>query len=98
MERTQLVLYTVVMDYGATGEGRTLSVWIGFALDLEDARAKFQSAVPNGDFWAQGAEVFEGVNTQHEVCQTLLTPVVVAQILDTHCMREFSAQLHVNYS
>ena len=98
MARTQLVLYTVALSYFATGEGHTLSLWIGFARDPQDAREKFQQAVPNGSFWVQGAQVFEGFNREHVACKYLLTPLALRNLEDPHCMREFSAQLHFNYS
>lgn len=92
------MLYTVAMNYFATGEGHTLSLWIGFARDPDHALEKFRAAVPNGDFWAQGAEVSEGVNRAHVACKYLLTPLALANLEDPHCMREFSGQLHFNYS
>jgi hypothetical protein len=92
------VLYTVASTYFATGEGVTLSVWIGLAQDQRDALEKFKAAITNGDFWAHGAETFEGVNTAHPACKYLLTPAVTQQMKDENCIREFHSQLHFNYS
>ena len=52
-------IWTVWLDYGATGEGRTLLARIAYAEDEQAALGGFESQF--GEFYARGAEAAEGV-------------------------------------
>jgi len=52
-------LWTVWLDYFATGEGRSLMARIAYAETAERAREGFEARF--GDYFAQGASVAEGV-------------------------------------
>ena len=90
--------YTVVCDHSATGEGRTISLWIGFAENEHEARNRFASAVNNGRYYAQGAAVVDGFSFKNCLVKLFLTKSMKAQLEDDACYRSFSGQLHFNYS
>ena len=52
-------MYTVWGDYFATGEGRTLFAWIGYAPNKKGARKMFADHF--GTYFAKGCEVEKGV-------------------------------------
>lgn len=90
--------FTVISDYFATGEGRTLSIWMGFAADRADATKRFVESVHGGDWYAIGAEVLDGFDFDNAVADAMVSPVARAQLMDESCNRSYSAQLHFNYS
>lgn len=90
--------YTVVSEYMATGEGRTISVWMGFADHETAAKLNFVSAIPLGGWYVHGADVHEGFLFDHELVKELVSDRVRTQMMDENCNRSFSAQLHYNYS
>jgi hypothetical protein len=93
-----MVIHTVYEDYFATGEGRTISLWIGFAENPTEALKRFSSEVPNGDYFARGARVVPGADFLNSAAKLLVTSEVKAQLMDERCNRSFSAQMHLNYS
>jgi hypothetical protein len=90
--------YTVIADYGATGEGRIISLWMGFAQDEAEARSRFESSVHGGDFYAIGASVIEGFSFKNRLVRLFLTKAMRDQLNDDNCYRSFSGLLHFNYS
>lgn len=90
--------YTVICDYFATGEGRAMSIWMGFADSKKDALKQFKRAIENGDWYAQGADVIEGFDFDNHVAKLLLSPGAASQMQDENCYRNLSAKLHFNYS
>lgn len=90
-------LWTVWADYGATGEGDTSMVWIGYALDDSEAYGFFESHFGNffTKFCRAGQEII--VN---EVTEVLLPPGT-AKRLERAAGRanvEFHSRLYVNAS
>lgn len=91
-------LYTVISRYFATGEGLTVSVWIGIASDRYMALSHFTASIPDGQWWANVAVVLEGI-PDDDVIDSMVTRAVKEQLLDERCsMRTFHAQLHANYA
>jgi hypothetical protein len=90
--------YTVVCDYFATGEGRTFSVWMGFADNARAAKKLFASAVSGGSYYAPGADVIEGFDFDNPIVEMFMTMALKGQLGDENCHRSFSGQLHFNYS
>ena len=89
--------YTVVCDYGATGEGRTLMILYVMAISKQLALDEFVRTFVGGSYYAQGADVIEGFDFDCDVARVLVTPQVQNQ-LSANCMKSFSASLHYNYS
>jgi hypothetical protein len=75
--RACMKLWTAWSDYYATGEGRSLFAWIGYAEGRTEALKSFGSAFD--EYFAQGAEAVEGVVendvTRHLFSQTVLDSV-----------------------
>jgi len=90
--------YTVISDYGATGEGRTISIWMGFAENEEAAKRMFETSVHGGDWYIKGATTVEGFAFSNPLVKLFMTKAIRAQLSDEICYRSFSAQLHFNYS
>lgn len=90
--------YTVVCDYFATGEGHTISVWMGYADNEKNARKQFAGAVSNGRYYVQGADVIQGFDFDNPLVQLFMTMDLKSQLMDETCYRSFSGQLHFNYS
>ena len=59
MGEAAYVLWTTWLDYYATGEGRTVMAWIGYARDESQAREQFGKKFD--PYFAQGCEVERGV-------------------------------------
>jgi len=91
------VKYTVVCDYFATGEGRTISVWMGLAENQSEALGFFERSFEHGDYWAKGACVIDGFAFDNDVVVNVMNDAIRSQMLDDRCNRSFSAQLHFNY-
>lgn len=90
--------YTVVSDYAATGEGRTISVWMGFAENETEAKKLFASSINGGDYYVQGAVAIEGFSFRNRLVRLFMTKAMREQLDDDNCYRSFSGQLHFNYS
>ncbi len=69
-------LWTVWLDYFATGEGRTFFARIAYAEKAEDAIAKFGEAFD--PHFARGADAEEGV-VENDVVRFLFAPTVLEQ-------------------
>jgi hypothetical protein len=65
---TRPVLWTATFDYYATGEGRTIGGWIGYACDEAECRRKCGEVLD--PFFAGGAECVAGVN-RNEIAKLL---------------------------
>lgn len=59
-------LWTVSLDYHATGEGRTLFGWIGYADGEQSAIDRFGQAFD--PYFARGANAAEGIVEDRVVC------------------------------
>lgn len=90
--------FTITVDYGATGEGRTLIIYYVIAMDRKSALGWFIKDVAGGDWYAQGADIKEGFDFDNHIAEMLITPVVRNQLSDDMCNRSYLAQLHYNYS
>ena len=88
--------FTIISDYSASGEGRTLSLMLCLSESKEDALIEFKKTV--GEFFAYGAEIHDGFNFENDIVKFFITPVVRSQLEDDRCNKFFSAQLHFNYS
>lgn len=97
-------MYTVVLDYGATGEGTTLCVMYTRGYGPHDDRAK--NALLNfsekfGSYYAMGAVVYSGM-----VFDFPRSALLVSETLKTTLMDfvrdagglEYSASIHYNFS
>lgn len=90
-------LWTVWADYGATGEGHTSMVWIGYALDAAEAQGHFECRF--GDFFAKFSSAGQGIIV-NEVTEVLLPPGT-AKRLERAAGRanvDFYSHLHLNAS
>lgn len=70
-------LWTVRNDYYATGEGRTLMAWIGYAKDQSEALERFGDAFDS--YFARGAGAAEGV-VGNEVIDHLFSQRVLDEV------------------
>lgn len=87
--------FTVISDYSATGEGRTISLWIGYAESEEEARWKFIAKIWQGEFFVIGAIVMNGFQVGDNLVKEMV-PREVANRLGKFSMTEFSSQFHFN--
>lgn len=91
--------YTVISDYMATGEGRTMSLLFCLAEDSGKALQYFRDNMPGGSWYTHGAEVMEGWVVDHEVSETLLSPALIKFYGgEPRCMTTHIVQHHFNYS
>lgn len=92
---THMQLWTVSCDYYATGEGRTLCAWIGYAEDERDALKGF--AQEFGDYFASGAVVSRGV-VDNDVIRELFSPAALARMraLESRATAKLTARYHFN--
>lgn len=88
-------LWTAWADYGGTGEGRTLLVWIGYAENATEARDSLGSRF--GNFFARVCEAEEGC-ADNGVIRQLVPGQIVERLreLSGKAHIEFYTQLHVN--
>ncbi len=97
-----MALYTVVCDYGATGEGRTLMVLICFAESPEAAQVDFGRTFD--PYFAIGAIAHEGLIFDLEVCRKLIsdsTQKFLTQVYNDGKptgMINYHTMLHFNFS
>ena len=77
-------MFTVWLDYFATGEGRHIFATIAPAANADRARKQFAETF--GSYWARGAEVAEGI-VRNPVTQFLFTEQALKhaeQLVDSH--------------
>lgn len=88
-------VWTVTLDYHATGEGRTLFGWLGYAENRKEALRCFGKAFD--PYFAKGAEVHEGV-VDNPVVRQLFSRDALAQVLrlSGKATVELSGRLHFN--
>lgn len=93
--------FTASMEYFATGEGLTMGVLMAKAASYEDLVKRVGKAF--GSYYAQGAEVVEGLKAG-ATPSTMLPPAVV-NIIERHSSGELStpafeyeARFHLNRS
>lgn len=92
-----MTLWTAWSDYYATGEGRTLLGWIGYAEDRAEALKAFGNAFD--PYFARGADAAVGV-VKNEVIRHLFSPRVLE---DVCCMQgratvQLTGRLHFNFA
>jgi hypothetical protein len=88
--------FTVHCEYGATGEGITHMIWLGFCEDESDAIKQFAA---HFDAWyVQGACVVKGFCFANASARMLVSEVTKQFLVDPQCYKSYHAQLHVNYS
>jgi len=90
-------VWTVCVDYGATGEGRTLMARIGYAEDERHALTLFEKAFD--PFYARSAEVSEGVS-DNDVVRALF-PAQTLEWVRQHVGRanlDVSGRFHFNFA
>lgn len=88
-------LWTVSLDFGGTGEGRTLLAWIGYATSGEQARDAFGGKF--GSFFSRISTVEPGI-VRNSVVEHLVAQATL-DVLSRGAGRstlEFFAHLHVN--
>lgn len=90
-------LWTVWLDYGATGEGRTLAARVAYAESEQAALDGFEKVF--GDFYAQCAYAAEGV-VDNGVTQALFAPDTFKRVpeLEGRANLDLFAQYHFNFS
>lgn len=94
--------YTIVCDYYATGEGRTMIVLYTTADNMDQVKNRFVQ-VFNEYFW-RGMECYDGfifqndTDSQHMTIEAIdmLVTSGVRKLLEKDIMSEFYAQLHFN--
>ena len=91
---------TVVADYGATGEGRTLFIYIGYAHDAETAITDFGRKFD--PYFAQGADVYDGLRLDIPGYETLISKEMgdrlQALYAEGRANISFATEFHINYS
>ncbi|MEP7297664.1 MAG: hypothetical protein ABI702_21410 [Burkholderiales bacterium] len=90
-------VYTGWLDYGATGEGRSLVAYIGWAENPD--RLRERASVVFGEFLGQGLEVAEGV-VANPVTSALFSTTVFDQLrrLGRRANIKCHALMHFNLS
>jgi hypothetical protein len=99
-------IYTVTADYGATGEGHTLMLLItrGYGSDDGPSNALERFREIFGDYFAQGADVEEGLQLNKHYVRDLVPESTRLKLMtwessdDAPGGLEYFAQLHVNFS
>jgi hypothetical protein len=100
MDSTQAerpTLWTASVDYYATGEGRTVFAWIGYAMNEQECREGCGKALD--PYFAKGAECVRGV-ARNEVT-TLLWSAAALDLIEAAEHRAnvlAHSMLHFNYS
>ena len=92
-----MTLWTAWCDYYATGEGRTLLVWIGYAEDRSDALRSFGDAFD--PYFAGGADAAEGV-VGNEVIGLLFSERALDDVLSMQgrATVQLTGRLHFNFA
>jgi hypothetical protein len=90
-------LWSVWLDYGATGEGRTLMARIAYAEDEHDALAGFGKAFD--PYYARGAEAIQGV-ADNNVTRALFTAETLAWVRQHEGLANLDvlAKFHFNFA
>lgn len=88
--------YTIVSDYFATGEGRTIMIMITYAESEEKARKRFQERF--GVFYTYCAEVKEGVDLDFPGSDIMLTTPLKKALAEWDCYKTYSAEFYYNFS
>lgn len=86
-------LWTAWVDYGGTGEGRTLMAWIAYAESEADAIARFEKRF---DRYSAGCAYFKEGVIENDVTRFLIPPTVFKQVrrLERRASYEFRTSLH----
>jgi hypothetical protein len=97
MEGYGMKLWTAWLDYYATGEGRTLFGWVGYAEDRPEALKRFGAAF--GDYFAQDAYAAEGV-VENEVTHHLFSQEALDNVrgLEGRADGELLGRLRFNFA
>ena len=102
-------MYTVVSDYFATGEGRTIAVMFTMASPLPNH--PLYGKQTDGKFWAmerfrerfgwwltQGADVHEGLHFDLPSVDFVMSEKVRDMLMAGGAMMEYSTQFYFNFS
>ena len=94
---TVMKLWTVWLDYGATGEGTSLLARIAYAENERAALEGFTKLF--GDFYGRGAEAAPGVKRNSVTC-TLFPAEMLRRIrqLEGRADVDLSARFHFNFA
>lgn len=90
-------LWTVWLDYFATGEGRTMMAVIGYASNEDEAKALFFKQF--GEWFALGCEAGVGI-VHNPVIQYLFSPVALQTMTQSEGLANIvaHASVHLNAS
>jgi hypothetical protein len=91
---------TVICSYGATGEGHTIFIWIGYAATPEAALTEFGRKFD--PYFAQGADVYDGLRLDLPGFEMLVGKEMGEQLTAMFAQGKanvcFSSEYHYNYS
>ena len=91
------MIYTVWVDYYATGEGRTIFAWMGHARSSNDARFELARKIgAHSKYFMVGAEHAEGI-TKNEVTELAFSPAVFLMV-GMPCDFELFSHIHLNFA
>ena len=90
-------IYTGWLDYAATGEGRTMSAYIGWAASPD--RLREEASKVFGEFFGRALEVAEGV-VENQVTSAVFSAAVFEQLcrLGGRANIKCHAVIHYNLS
>lgn len=90
-------LWTIISDYGGTGEGRTIQALITYAENEKHAINLFGEEFD--PFFAKGAEAIEGI-VENEIIQYLFNERVLNDVskMEGKANIKLASQLHFNFS
>lgn len=91
--------YTVVCSYGATGEGQTLMLWVGYAPDEATALESFNRAYD--PYFGQGATITKGLDLDQPGLNDLLghtSRAYIERMAESRCNWHYTASYHINCS
>jgi len=87
-------LWTIMSDYSATGEGRTIVGLITYAEDRDDAKKRWKEQVPEYyiDF------IYEGIDSDNDLSNTLWSYSALSRAASGNCNINMLSRIHYNYS
>ena len=97
MAEPEVTIWTSWLDYYATGEGRSMMAYIGYATD--EARARQQFAEAFGEYFGRGCEVQRGV-VRNELTNLLWSEQTLNMFeeINKRGALEAKANVHFNFS
>lgn len=95
MTEPEVSLWTSWLDYYATGEGRTMMAYIGYAQD--EARARQQFAEAFDEYFARGCEIKRGV-VRNELTRLLWSEQALDTFQDCEARGALEAKAYVHFN